>query len=284
MRLKDAFEAYLIHVQKYRAKGTHLYYRKNYKTLNPILDSLGYLEAADIDDHFFERIIDYLLANTEKKNSKINDMISSVITALNFSGIKFPRRFKLKNDTESFKALSEDELDALLKYIGKLDLKRSNNLAWSLAIRLFLDTGVRFSEILDLKFEDVDFKLEMIRLRHTKNNERRIVFYNVLSRDLLMMAKRKKKDYVLWNYVTDQKLNQRSLEHFFEKLNDHLKLDQRIHAHRLRKTFATRMLWKGCPLTTISKLLGHKDIRQTMIYLEIDQVILSRDYQEFYPF
>lgn len=74
------------------------------------------------------------------------------------------------------------------------------------------------------------------------------------------------------------------MEHFFDKLNEYTKPIERIHPHRLRKTFATKLLRNGCPLTTISKLLGHKDIRQTMKYLQIDQVMLERDYNHFYPY
>lgn len=284
MKIKDTFSAYLKHVQKYRAEGTHNYYCKNFKVIEPILDELGYEFTYQIDDLFFENIIDYFLSQTTKKNSKINDSISCIITAFNFSSIKHPKRYKLKNDTESFKAISEEELDKILNYVGSLDIKKSNNLSWSLAICLFLDTGVRLSEILDIQFKHIDFDHNAIHLQHTKNGDRRYVFFNILSRDLLIKAKKKKSDYVLWNYERGTRLSKRSLEHFFDKLNNNIKTQERIHAHRLRKTFATKLLRKGCPLTTISKLLGHKDIRQTMIYLEIDQVMLEKDYKEFYPY
>jgi integrase len=284
MKIKDTFSAYLMHVKKYRAEGTFDYYDKNFKVIVPILEELGYEFTYQIDDLFFDNIIDYFLSKTTKKNSKINDSVSCIITALNFSTIRFPKRYKLRNDTESFKALSDEELDKLLLYVQSLDIKKSNNLSWSLAICLFLDTGVRLSEILDIQFRHIDYDHNAIHLSHTKNGDRRYVFFNSLSKELLLKAKRKKTDYVLWNYERGTQLNKRSLEHFFDKLNDNIRPQERIHAHRLRKTFATRLLRKGCPLTTISKLLGHKDIRQTMIYLEIDQVMLEKDYNEFYPY
>ncbi len=284
MKIQEVFNLYLRHVNKYRSKGTFAYYRKHFNMLVPILESMGYVETNNIDDQFFENIIDYFMSNTIKKNSKINDTVSCIITAFNFSDVKYPRRYKLQDDTESFKALSEDELDRLLQYVGNLKLNHSNNLSWSLAICLFLDTGVRLSELLEMRFKNIDFDHSMIELDHTKNGEKRYVFFNVLSKDLLMRAYKKKTEYVLWNYEKGTRLNKRSLEHFFDKLNNNIKPAERIHPHRLRKTFATKLLRKGCPLTTISKLLGHKDIRQTMIYLQIDQVMLEKDYKEFYPF
>lgn len=284
MRIQETFDAYLAHVLKYRSRGTYLYYRKNYNVMIPMLDELGYIYCYLIDDLFFENLIDYFLTKTTKKNSKINDAISCIITALNFSNVKYPKRYKLRDDTESFRALSDDELNQVLAYVKKMIYSESNNLAWALSICLFLDTGVRLSELLDIRFKNVDFDNNMISLDHTKNGQKRIVFFDELSRDLLLKARRKKTEHVIYNYEKGTQLNKRSLEHFFDKMNRDLKTDVAIHAHRLRKTFATRLLRKGCPLTTISKLLGHKDIRQTMIYLQIDQVMLAKDYKEFYPF
>ncbi|HOI85728.1 MAG TPA: tyrosine-type recombinase/integrase [Acholeplasmataceae bacterium] len=284
MMIKETFEKYLTHVQKYRAHGTFLYYRKNFKMILPILNDLRYETSESIDKQFFENITDYFLVNTEKKNSKINDALSCIITALNFSDINYPKRYKLRKDTVSFKVLSEHELDQLLNYTSNLNLKRSNNLSWALAICLFLDTGVRLSELLDIRFKNIDYDNNMILLDHTKNGEKRYVFFNTLSNDLLIQARKKRTEYVLWNYEKNTRLNKRSLEHFFDKLNNSIESSERIHPHRLRKTFATKLLSKGCPLTTISKLLGHKDIRQTMIYLQIDNIMLKKDYNNYYPY
>jgi integrase len=224
------------------------------------------------------------LSKTTKKHSKINDAISCVITAFNYSDLKYPKRYKLRDDTESFRALTEEEFNQMMNYVSKLDLKQSNNLSWSLAICLFLDTGVRLSELLDLRFKNVDLDNDIILLEHTKNGKKRYAFFDTLSKDLLIKAKRKKHEHVLWNYDKNKPIDKYSLEHFFNKLNRNVDSPYRIHAHRLRKTFATKLLRNGCPLTTISKLLGHQDIRQTMIYLEIDQVMLNKDYREFYPY
>lgn len=284
MKIKQAFDTYLLHVKKYRAKGTYSYYRKNFNVLEPILSKLHYKKTDQIDNLFFENLIDYFLSNTTKKNSKINSMMSCIITAFNFSNIIYPRRYKLKDDTESFTALSETELQRVFKYLNSLNLSQSNNLAWSLAICLFLDTGVRRAELIDMKFINVDWDHNVILLDHTKNGKKRYVFFNQLSYKLLRMAKEKNTKYIVWNYDKNKKIDRYSLEHFFDKLNRVVKPDRRIHPHRLRKTFATKMLRCGCPVTSISKLLGHSDIRQTMVYLQIDQVMLEKDYKEFYPY
>jgi len=98
MTIKQSIEKYLDHVNRYRSKGTYLYYLKSFKLIESSLNELGYYELNDIDDLIFEELTDFLLKVTNKKNSKINDTISCLITLLNFFEVQHPKRFKLKDD------------------------------------------------------------------------------------------------------------------------------------------------------------------------------------------
>ena len=284
MLFEDVFFRYLSFARKYRASGTAKYYQKNFKLLGRALEACGYHDTGDIDDMMYERISDWMIRETDKKHSKINDAMSCLSTALKRERIASPYFQKLKDDTEPFIELSDDELRLLLGYVKQLDITKSNNLSWSLAVLLFLDTGVRLSEILDIEFRKVDFENHMILLSHTKNGRKRYAFFGSLSEDMLKEAYKRKREYVLWNDITDTRLNKRSLEHFFDKVNRDLDLEDRIHPHRLRKTFAMGMLMRGCPVTTISVLLGHSDIRQTMNYLRIGSIMARQDYIDHYPY
>jgi len=285
MTFDEVFNKHLDFVRKYRAPGTLKYYRKNHALISKALDGIGYKSTEQIDAFMFDKLVDYLMTNTDKKNSKINDALSAFRTALNRQKIELPYQSKLRDDTEPFIELSEEDTRLLLRYIKSLDLKKSNNLSWALAILLFLDTGVRLSELLDLEYRKVDFNNRMILLSHTKNGKKRYTYFGALSVDLLMEARKHKKPYVMWNYLKDERLNKRSLEHFFDKINRDLNLtgNERIHPHRLRKTFAMGMLMHGCPVTTLSVLLGHSDIRQTMNYLRIHSLMAKSDYEKYYP-
>jgi site-specific recombinase XerD len=284
MLFEDLFFRYLSFARKYRAPGTAKYYEKNFKLLSRALEACGYHETEDIDDMMNENVTDWMIRETDKKHSKINDAMSCLSTALKRERIASPYFQKLKDDTEPFIELSDDELRLLLGYVKALDSNVSNNLSWKLAVLLFLDTGVRLSEILDIEFRKVDFENHMILLSHTKNGKKRYAFFGALSEGILKEARSRKTEYVLWNYLQNTRLNKRSLEHFFDKVNRDLDLEDRIHPHRLRKTFAMGMLMRGCPVTTISVLLGHSDIRQTMNYLRIGSIMARQDYIDHYPY
>ena len=284
MTIKESIEKYLDHVNRYRSKGTYLYYRKSFKLIESSLYELGYYDLDDIDDLIFEELTDFLLKVTNKKNSKINDTISCLITLLNFFEVQHPKRYKLKDDTDNFKALTNQEVIILFKYLNNLDLKESNNLSWVLAIYLFLETGVRLSELLDISTRNINTEYRTILLDHTKNGYKRYVFYDDLSDTLIKKRLKMHKEKLIWNDLQNCPMTEISLRHFIDKLNKQLQFKENMHPHKLRKTFATQLLRNGCPITTISKLLGHRDIRQTMIYLQIDEMMLLEDYQKFYPY
>lgn len=286
MKIDELFDFYMDYTRLYLKKGTQDYYQKSFKSLKKALDDLSIEDTNQFDRHTLNSLVRYYRTNTKKKNSKINDMISALYTAVNrFDDIsKLPKKISLIDDTTSFRPLSKKDLNKMMKYLGSLDLSESNNLIWVFSIYLMLDTGVRLNELVNIKTEHVDISYKRILLVETKNSRRRMVSYGPLSGSLIKKVYDKKHEYLLWNSIQNSPLQKRSLEHFFDKMNRDLNLDASIHAHRLRKTFATSLLQMGCPLTTIQKLLGHQSITQTMIYLEIDNEMIDTDYRKYYPF
>jgi len=284
MLIEQCFNEYLNFVSIYRKKGTYNYYSKSFKSLLIILDILQIKDTSQIDNTIFDKITKGYLENKDKKNSQVNSAISVLITVLNYFKIDYPKRTKLKDDTISFTALSELELKKLLAYLQTMDNSYLNNFSCILAIYLFLDTGVRFSEIMSIKSKNIDFENNSIYLDNTKNGYFRYVYFGELSRDYLFSMIQHKKDYLLWNFIHDRPIKRDTLYHFFDKLNKELKFRSNLHPHRLRKTFATNLLKNGCNLAIISKLLGHRDIKQTMIYLQTDNILLAPEYKKYYPY
>lgn len=286
MRISDLFNAYMEYAELYLKKGSQDYYRKSFKSLTSALNDLNIYNTDDFDNNTLNALVRYYKTKTTKKNSKINDVISALYSAVNrFEDITIlPKKISLIDDTTSFKPLSKIELDRMMRYLGSINIHESNNLIWVFSIYVMLDTGVRFNELINIKTEHVDIDNQRILLVETKNSRRRMVSFGPLTSSLIMKVYNKNHEYLLWNMIQNKPLQKRSLEHFFDKMNRDLNLDSSIHAHRLRKTFATSLLKMGCPLTTIQKLLGHRSITQTMIYLEIDNEMIDTDYRKYYPF
>jgi len=136
---------------------------------------------------------------------------------------------------------------------------------------MFLSTGLRKQELLNLKFTDVDIDNLTLFIRQGKGNKDRIVPIT----DTL--------GFTLKKYLDERrKLNKTNPEFFssvrgntgftvsgLKKLVEQLRASSGISftIHKLRHTFATLMLEGGCDIYSLSKMMGHSDIKTTTIYL-----------------
>ena len=128
-----------------------------------------------------------------------------------------------------------------------------------IAVMLALESGLRISEIVNLKKEDFDFVNKQIRINMGKNSKDRIV-----SLPLSWQTQH-------INYIP-LKCKQRALQKAFiaaAHLTGLKKKKPKIHFHSLRHGFATESLRSGVDLYTISRLLGHEDISTTTIYAHL---------------
>lgn len=285
MKLDLVLNEYLDYCQLYRKYGTYESYKQSFVLLNKIFNGLGLTETSDLNDRTYNDMIRWLKNNTIKKNSKINDLMATLKAALNHSRIEYKFKFvKLTDDTTHFKPLNRDEIKQLIQHLSNLNLDDSNNLVWVTAIYLLLDTGARKNELLNILNSEIDFTEKTIRLETTKNAKRTVKFGS-LSEELLIKLHDPNRKFLLYNRLRDETLSAKSLEVFFVKLNRKLKFSSgSIHPHRLRKTFATELMKMGCPIPTIQRLLGHSDIKMTMIYLDVDTYTLNTHYKQYYPY
>ena len=128
---------------------------------------------------------------------------------------------------------------------------------------LALNTGMRKSEILGLKWHDVDCKRGIITLLDTKNGEKREVFMNEqVKTALIRTPKHPESPYIFCK--NDGKPLHDLRKSFFTALEK--SGINNFHFHDLRHTFASQLAMSGIDINTIRELMGHKDIRMTLRY------------------
>lgn len=133
-------------------------------------------------------------------------------------------------------------------------------------ILVAVNTGMRRSELLSLKWFQVDLDRKTLVLYKTKNREVRGIPLNDIAHGILK-AKSAGKDndgYVFPSKV-GTKRNNRNLNRAFETAREKVGLDD-VSPHNLRHTAASRMSQEQVDIVVISKILGHKDLRSTMRY------------------
>jgi integrase len=126
-----------------------------------------------------------------------------------------------------------------------------------------LHTGMRKSEILGLKWHDIDIKRNIIHLLDTKNREKREVPMNeVVQKTVIGVLKHPDSQYVFCKKDGEPYGNVR--KSFFTAVTKAGIINFRFHD--LRHTFASQLVMSGVDLNTVRELLGHKSLEMTLRY------------------
>ena len=172
-----------------------------------------------------------------------------------------------------------DELDFTDDYAGVRD---------KLMIELFYSTGIRQSELINLKIKDIDLSSNMIKVLGKRNKERLIPLTKELRQKIdaylniraelpikdslyLLLTNKGKKLYPTLVY--------RQVNHYLSQVTS---LDKKS-PHVLRHTFATHMLNNGADLNAIKELLGHANLSATQVYTHNTIDKLKKVYNQAHP-
>jgi len=152
----------------------------------------------------------------------------------------------------------------------------------------FLDTGLRLSELINLNLEDVDLQRATIRIRSGKGDKERHVYMG----RALIRAVRRWVDVRGFHeegspfYLTrdGNRLDLRNVERIIERLVRGARLgDVHVTPHILRHTFATHYIKNGGDPFSLQRILGHSDIKTTMIYVNLAGIGLQEAHAKASP-
>ena len=150
-----------------------------------------------------------------------------------------------------------------------------------------LNTGMRRSELINLKWGVVDFQNRIITVKNTsdfttKSGKERIIPMNTILLAMLSEYKPKivgidgSKNRYLFTRIENIKLAEDFVSKKFKKALRAAKLDDRIHMHTLRHSFASLLVQRGVSLLAVKELLGHSDLRTTQIYTHLQHSDLEQ--------
>jgi site-specific recombinase XerD len=142
-------------------------------------------------------------------------------------------------------------------------------------------TGIRLSEFLDLRLEDIDLGSGYAAIRHSKLDRDRVVYFspqlkNAIQNYLQVRPKLLEEDrvFVLHGRSPSPRTIQRRLTIYGQQVG------VIVSPHILRHTFATRLLNQGIPIHSLRKLLGHKRLDTTQVYARVYDETLFQQFQD----
>ena len=155
-------------------------------------------------------------------------------------------------------------------------------------LELLYATGIRCSELVSIRFQDINWAEKTILIQGKGNKERIALFGE--------KAKKKVQEYLLKErqqpeayddplFVNNRNtaLTTRSIQRIVAMFRKFLKIDKPLTPHKLRHSFATHLLNQGTDLRVVQELLGHKTVASTEKYTHVSLDDLSRMVNSIHP-
>ncbi|TDG34797.1 integrase [Pedobacter changchengzhani] len=153
--------------------------------------------------------------------------------------------------------------------IGKM-IKKTSNLKHKIILMLAYGMGLRVSEIIGIEITDIDSKRMQVLIRDAKGKKDR---YVNLPASVLPALRIYYKEYTPKQYLFEGQFggqySVRSAQQVFKRSLKNANINKDVGIHSLRHSFATHLLEQGTDISYIQKLLGHNNIKTTLIYAKV---------------
>ncbi len=237
----------------------------------------------------------YLYKNFSNKKSRSQARsISALKSFFNYLLFEGEINSSPLNDIESPKienklpeVLSEDEVKRL---ISSINLETEFGQRNKAIIEVLYGTGIRVSELTELKLSNIFFNENILKVTGKGNKERFVPLGKIASIEIKKYLIYRDKLKINSKFSDILFLNrygrQLTRSMIFKIISDSYKRigpDKKISPHTLRHSFATHLLKNGADLRTIQLILGHESITTTEIYTHLDTYHLDEVLKKFHP-
>ena len=306
--LEKLFFEYLSGEKRYSDNTVKAYKNDLLDFFNWLVASYSKCETEYVNDELYDIKIDFnklehhdlkLFINFLNRNSLSKKTLSRKIATLK-SFFKFLNKEELANNNPML-YISSPKLDKRLpKFIydyqvedllNAPDLNTPAGLRDKAILEILYGSGMRVSELVNLKLEDIDFKYGTIKVFGKGSKERIVPIgdYGLnAARDYLGKGRSsfnfsQENSAYLFFGVKGGRLGERSIRLLLDKYIKKVSFTLNISPHTLRHSFATHMLEKGADLRVVQSFLGHESLSTTQIYTHVTKSHLKKIYDLNHP-
>lgn len=186
----------------------------------------------------------------------------------------------LRDRQKTIETLDNQEIEKLIKIIRKQ--KTFVGFRDEVILLVFLDTGVRLSELVGINVEDV--RHNKLIIRRTKNLFERTVYLSDTTQERLESYIKVRGEVAtnkLFISQDNKELNPHSIQTRLTKYGKEAKISKRVSPHTFRHTMAKRMIVSGLDAFSLMHLLGHTDITVTKRYVNLWGQDLEQKHKEY---
>ena len=278
----------------------YLEYERNY-SINTIIayksnieDLISYLDDNSIKDVDYDTIRNYLGYLYEKKYKAKS--ISRIISSMR-SFFKYLKQEKII-DSNPMTLISNPKVEKKLpkyltindveKILSIPDMNDKVGIRDAFILELLYVTGIRVSELCNIKIEDIEKESRRIKI-FGKGSKERYVLYGTRCADILEKYLDVRNlfltdinDYLILS-KKGKRINPREIRNIINRIKTKAGVEISISPHTFRHTFATHMLNEGADLRAVQELLGHENLSTTTIYTHLTNEKLRRTYLDTHP-
>jgi len=284
----NEFTEYLIIDKKY-SENTIKAYNNDLKKFKNFIKNKT---INNIDEKSIKDYIKYL----NKENNDTKTISHNISTLRSFYKFLLIEKKVNKNPMEYIelpktkktlpKTLSIEEIDKLLN-INLTDAFSFRNKAM---LELMYSSGLRVSELINVKIHDIDTSNCIIRIMGKGSKERIVPLgdYAIRYVELYLkeyrekLIKRELNDYLFLNNHGN-KMTRQGFFKILKQIAKEKNIKTEFSPHTLRHSFATHLLNGGADLRSIQEMLGHSDISTTQIYTHVSKEKIKENYNNFHP-
>ena len=293
--MQDAIDEYLhfIKVERGLSANTQENYRRDLVKYQHYLESIGITMWSEVDRFVIMNFLK-VLRDEDKASSSIVRMMSTLrqfhlflrqenLTQDNpMQHIDSPKRKEHLPDTLTLK-----EVETLIE---TPDVNTPLGLRNRAILETMYATGLRVSELIALKKDDLHLSIGLIQTIGKGNKERVIPIGDIAAEWLNRYFAESRPELIRQRDVPEvfvnfhgQKLTRQGIWKNIKAIVKEAGIDKDVTPHTLRHSFATHLLENGADLRMVQELLGHSSISTTQIYTHVTKKRVSEVYQKYFP-
>jgi len=260
---------------------------KKFLDLNKIKDTPLNCKSETIKNYLYKNLSDKKSRSQARSISALKSFFNylvfeGLIKDSPISNIEAP-----KLERKLPEVLTEDEINQLIKSV---DLNHVFGQRNKTIIEVLYGTGIRVSELVNLKLSNIFFKESILKVNGKGDKERFVPLGKIASTEIKtyinirdkMKIDSKNTDILFINRY-GRKLTRSMIFKIITDASRSIGLEKKISPHTLRHSFATHLLKNGADLRTIQLILGHESITTTEIYTHLDTFHLEEVLKKYHP-
>ncbi|MBA7508884.1 Tyrosine recombinase XerD [subsurface metagenome] len=271
-------------------------------TINSYLMDLrkfkAFLEDNNIENYYElskEQILDFLqILHKNQSESSVSRILSTLRGFYKFLVIGGICRknpwVQISNPRGPKKILEVLKVEEVEKFLESIPCSTELEVRDKAMFEILYSCGLRVSELVNLRLQNIDFDEELLRFMGKGDKERitpvggvgMLFLKKYLRTGRYKIEKERKSDYVFLN-KNGKKMTRQGFWKILKKYARRVNLNKNLYPHIFRHSFATHMLQRGADLRTVQELLGHSSISTTEIYTNLDKEHIKEVYFRYHP-